>query len=94
MTTTSLKLPDELKAQAAKAAESKGMSTHAFMVEAIRAAAVAAEQRAKFVAQAKAARKTMLKSGQGHDADEVHAYLRRRAQGKAAAAPKAKSWQG
>lgn len=94
MTTTSLKLPDELKAQAAEAARRQGVSAHAFMVEAIRAATLAAEQRARFVAEAKAARKAMLKSGSGHDADEVHAYLRQRVTGRKATAPKARSWQG
>jgi len=94
MTTTSLKLPDDVKAQAAEAAKTKGMSTHAFMVEAIRMAATAAEQRAQLVTDAKAARQAMLKSGKGFDADEVHAHLRNRVRGKASAGLKAKSWQG
>jgi predicted transcriptional regulator len=94
MSTTSLKLPDDLKAQAAQAAKSKGMSTHAFMVEAIREAAIAAQKREQFVADAKAARTLMLKSGTGFDADEVHAYLRKRVAGKSPEALKAKSWQG
>ena len=94
MTTTSLKLPDELKAQAAEVARSQGVSVHAFMVDAIRMATLAAEQRARFVAEAKVARKAMLKSGTGYDADVVHAYLRQRATGKTATAPKVQSWRG
>ena len=39
MATTSLKLPDELKERAAKAAQELGISPHAFMVDAIRHAA-------------------------------------------------------
>jgi len=93
MATTSLKLPDDIKTQAVSAAKSMGISTHAFMVEAIRQAATAARQRAQFVAEAKAARKAMLKSGTGLDADEVHAYLRQRVAGKSSAVPKARSWQ-
>ena len=94
MATTSLKLPDELKEQAALAAIRLGISPHAFMVEAIRNAAAAAEERARFVASAQLARKATLKSGKGFDGAEVHAYIRARAVGKAAASrPKAKSWR-
>ena len=93
MTTTSLKLPEDLKVQATEAARSKGMTTHAFMVEAIRVAAQAAQQRAEFVDQARTAHAAMLASGKGYVAEEVHAYLRQRIQGKAARQPSAKSWQ-
>ncbi|MBA3903154.1 MAG: hypothetical protein C0522_05695 [Rhodocyclaceae bacterium] len=94
MTTTSLKLPDELKQRASKAAKKQGMTPHAFMVSAIEQAATVAEQRAAFVAEAEAARKSMLKTGKGYDADAVHAYLRDRVAGRKTARPKAKSWRG
>ena len=94
MPTTSLKLPDDLKAKAAAAARRQGVTPHAFMVEAIRAAASAAEQRARFVAEAQAARKAALKSGEGFAADAVHAYIRTRAAGKPARPPKAEPWRG
>jgi predicted DNA-binding protein len=93
MSTTSLKLPDELKERAAAAAKRQGITTHAFMIEAIRTAATAAEDRARFIAEAKAAEKEMLKSGEGFDADEVHAYIRTRAAGQPATRPKAKPWR-
>ncbi len=93
MATTSLKLPDELKEQAANAAIRLGMSPHAFMVEAIRRAAAAADERARFVVSAQAARKEALKSGKGFDGAEVHAYIRARAAAKVASRPKAKSWR-
>jgi predicted transcriptional regulator len=103
MTTTSLKLSDELKQRAAAVAQNLGMTPHAFMVDAIRKTLEAEEKHAEFVAQAKAARKKMLKSGLGFEAEEVHGYLRERI--KAAAlpasstkaevvAPKAKPWRG
>lgn len=94
VSTTSLKLTDELKQRAAAAAQSRGLTPHAFMVAAIESATTAAEQRAKFVAEALAARKTTLARGQGYDADEVHAYLRNRVAGKKSPRPKAKSWRG
>jgi predicted transcriptional regulator len=94
MSTTSLKLTDELKQRAAAAAQSQGVSPHAFMVAAIESATTAAERRASFVAEALAARSAMLDSGQGYDADDVHAYLRNRVSGKKSARPKAKPWRG
>ncbi len=94
MSTTSLKLSDELKQRAVAAAEQKGVSPHAFMVQAIEQAATAAERRASFVGEAQVAREQMLGSGKGFDASEVHAYMRARIAGEKVARPKAKSWQG
>lgn len=97
MTTTSLKLPEDLKQKAAAVAFDLGTTPHAFMVDAIRKATAAAEKHADFVLQAKAARKKMLKSGTGYDADEVHAYLRQRVAASTTPSeivkPKAKSWR-
>lgn len=103
MTTTSLKLSDDLKQRAAAVAQDLGMTPHAFMVDAIRKASDAAEKHAAFVAQAKAARKKTLKTGLGFEAEEVHSYLRERVAAAATpatkktselAAPKAKPWRG
>ena len=63
------------------------------MVEAIRTAAAAAEQRAEFVAEAQAARTEAIESGHGYAAAEVHAYLLARAQRKTVAKPKPRSWR-
>ena len=93
MSTTSLKLPVELKQRAADAAEKLGISPHAFMVNAIDQAATAAEQRASFIADARSAREDMLASGKGYDADEVHAYLKARIAGNKAVKPKARPWR-
>lgn len=93
MSTTSLKLPDELKQRAAHAALELGVSPHAFMVAAIEQAATAAEQRARLVADARAARSEMLETGKGFAADEVHAYLKARVAGKQATKPKARAWR-
>jgi predicted transcriptional regulator len=93
MSTTSLKLPDDLKMRAAAAAEELGISTHAFMVGAIRQAADAVEQRTQFVAQAQAARADMLQGGTGHDPAEVRAYLRARLADPAAVRPAPSPWR-
>lgn len=93
MSTTSLKLPEEVKQLASVAAKQQGITPHAFMVDAIRSAAINAEKRAQFIADAVAARKESTKSGQGYSADEVHAYLRARTQGKLVAKPRSQSWR-
>ena len=78
MATTSLKLSAELKQKATAIALDLGMTPHAFMVEAIRRASVLEEKKAEFLAQAKIARKKMLKSGVGYESAEVHLHLRQR----------------
>jgi predicted transcriptional regulator len=93
MVTTSLKLPGELKRRAALAAETQGISPHAFMLNAIEQAATAAERRAGFVADALAAKEKLMATGKGYDADEVHAYLKARASGKQSDKPRAKTWR-
>jgi predicted transcriptional regulator len=93
MSTTSLKLPDKLKQRTTAAAQRLGITPHAFMVGAIEQAALSAEARGKFIAESAAARRTTLKSGKGYDAEEVHAYLKRRIVDKKVLRPKAKSWR-
>ncbi|SFL94226.1 hypothetical protein [Variovorax sp. OV329] len=93
MSTTSLKLPEEIKQLAADAAAQQGITPHAFMVDAIRSAALAARQRAAFAAEAVASRQQVMESGKTYGASEVQDYLRARAQGKPAAKPKAKTWR-
>lgn len=93
MTTTSLKLPDDLKKRAANAAHELGVSPHAFMVSAIEQAAHSTEQRLRFIAEAKSAREEMIDSGQGLDADEVHAFLKAKVSGKKVSKPKIRSWR-
>ncbi|GAB3420175.1 ribbon-helix-helix domain-containing protein [Massilia agilis] len=93
MSTTTLKLPDEVKQRAVKAAQELGVSPHAFMVDAIRQAADAVELRTQFVAQALAARNEMRQSGHGHDADEVRTYLRTRIGDKQTPRPSTKTWR-
>jgi len=93
MSTTSLKLPDDIKRLAAAAAKEQGVTPHAFMVDAIRTAAVAAKLRAEFVADAEAARSQAMKSGKAFPASDVHAHLRARVRGLKAPKPKAKPWR-
>jgi predicted transcriptional regulator len=92
MATTSLKLSDELKEQAANTAMALGMSPHAFMVEAIKHATHNAEVRRTFVAQANAARKQAIKTGKAYDAKDVHQHMRDRIAGIKKSSLKLESW--
>lgn len=90
MSTTSLKLPDELKEQAANAAAFLGVSPHAFMVDAIRQATRNAESRKEFIADAEAALQQSMAAGEVFDAREVHLYVRERVAGRKGVLPKPK----
>jgi predicted transcriptional regulator len=94
MPTTSLKLSPELKKRVAAAAGERGVTPHAFMLGAIEESARAAELRAAFVTQAEDARKALLRTGKGYEADAVHAHLRNRLKGIRGPKPRAVAWRG
>ncbi|MFN4324261.1 MAG: CopG family ribbon-helix-helix protein [Azonexus sp.] len=93
MSTTSLKLPDDLKQRAVNAAAQQGVSPHAFMISAIEQATRAEELRQDFINGATAARNEMLKSGTGYDADDVRAYMQARIAGQVPLRPVLKKWR-
>ncbi len=93
MRVTLLKLPESLKDRVAEVVADTGKSAHAFMIEAIERQTALAEARKRFVADALAAEQTMLRSGTGYRADEVHRYLRAKASGKKPVRPKAGTWR-
>lgn len=93
MATTSLKLPEDLKERVLHAAQARGMSPHAFLIESVRLATAAAEQRADFIAQAQSAREHAIDNDEAYDAREVHKHVRARARGQQAPAPKAGKWR-
>jgi hypothetical protein len=63
------------------------------MIEAIRQATLAAEQRSQFVTEAKAALTNMRQTGLGHDASDVRDYLRNRISNPDTPRPVAKPWR-
>jgi predicted transcriptional regulator len=93
VTTTSLKLSEELKVRACAAARLRGVTPHAFMVEAIRETAELTEKRARLVAHAAATRDHTRKSHRGYASEDVHAYVKDLAAGKRPRKPKMKSWR-
>ena len=82
VTTTSLKLTEEIKLQAANAAKELGMTPHAFMVEAIKQASFNAEIRKNFIQQANIAREGVMKNGKVYESDKVFEAMKARIAGK------------
>ena len=85
VTTTSLKLTEEIKLRAANAAKELGMTPHAFMVEAIKQASINAEIRRNFIQQASIAREGVMKNGKVHESDKVFEAMKARIAGKKSA---------
>jgi predicted transcriptional regulator len=85
---TTLKLPDELKQRISRVAEATGQSPHAFMIEAIEAQTGFAERRRQFIASALDAEREVARSGIVHDGDEVLSYLQARLTGQPTRRPR------
>ena len=90
MSTTSLKIPDALKARIADAAEQSGKSAHAFMIEALEAETRRAEMRSEFVQSALKAEQEVARYGEAYSMDAVHRYFSDKLAGKKASRPRSK----
>lgn len=88
-TTTSIKLPDELRATIARVAQMEGKTAHALMVETLQTAMDDALARQQFYGDGAAALQDTLDSNAVYPADDVHAYLLARVAGGKPARPKA-----
>ena len=86
-TSTTLKLPDELKARIAPLAELVGKTPHAWMIEALEAQAKLAEMRRSFIEDALASAAEVDAGGPLYAMEDVHAYIRARAAGKTVERP-------
>jgi predicted transcriptional regulator len=86
--TTTLKLPDALKARIVPLAEAAGKTPHAWMVDALEAQVALAEMREAFIAEAEASAAEVDAGGPLYAAEDVHAYIVARAAGKVIARPK------
>lgn len=93
MSTTTLKLPPDLKKRIASIIRGTDKSAHAFMVEAIAQHADSAMRRKAFVAEALAAEREMGRTGLGYDFEDVRAYFRAKSAGKPARRPRLKRWR-
>ena len=89
MSTTTIRLPEALKARVARAAEAAGTTSHGFILEAIAENTEQAEQRAAFHALAGQRYATFLESGESIAWKDARSYLKQRMAGKQAKKPKA-----
>lgn len=87
MSTTTLKLPPELKARIAPLAEAAGKTPHAWMVEALQAQVALADLRQAFVDEARRSAAEVDGGGPVFAMEEVAAYLKGRMQGGRARRP-------
>jgi predicted transcriptional regulator len=90
MATTTIRIPDDLKARVAAAARREGKSAHSFILEAIAEKAEQEERRSDFDAVAERRFAEIIASGKTVPWGEMRAYLEDRLAGKAAPRPVAK----
>ena len=88
--TTTLKLPEELKARIAAAAQASGKTPHALMVDALSVQMTLFERRQAFIASAIKAEQEVADYGLVYEADDVFGYLQAKVAGKKTKWPKAK----
>ncbi len=93
MSTTTLRLPDELRARIVKLAEKSGKTAHGVMLDAIAQKVEEEELRASFHGEADTRFAEMIESGVGIPWHDMRAYLMTRASGEAAQAPRARPWR-
>ena len=88
MSTTTIRLPKELKAKIARAAERAGKTPHSFILEAIAEKAELEERRAAFIETAEQRYAGIIASGKTIAWSEMRQYLERRISGSRAIRPK------
>ncbi len=93
ITATSLKLPQRLKARIERLSRRSGESAHAYMLRALEGHVEAEERYRAFLADGVRADVAMQRSGLGYAADDVHAYVAARAEGRTARRPRPVRWR-
>ena len=87
MSTTTIRLPEDLKDRVAAAAKRSGTTTHGFILEAIAEKTQQEDQRADFDAVAEDRYARIAASGKTIPWQEMRGYLEERLAGKAAKRP-------
>jgi predicted transcriptional regulator len=90
MSTTTIRLPDELKARVAKAAGRAGTTPHSFILDAIAEKAEQAERRADFDVVAEERYAHIVETGKTIPWSEMRGYLEGRVAGKLVKRPVAR----
>lgn len=87
MSTTTIRLPEELRSRVEAVAATKGSSMHAFMLEAIAEVTERLERQQDFLAEGQRRWKKMLKTGEYLSPEDVRAYATALARGENPAEP-------
>lgn len=87
MSTTTIRLPDELKARVAEAAQQAGTTSHNFILEAIAEKADSAERRADLDEEAERRYARIVATGETIPWEEMRKYLENRIAGRPARRP-------
>lgn len=90
MSTTTIRLPDDLKARIATAAERAGTTSHNFILQAIAEKTEQEERRADFDEEADRRYAEIAASGKTIPWESMRTYLEARASGKKPVRPKAR----
>ena len=90
MSTTTIRLPDRLKARVAAAAKRAGATTHGFILEAIAEKAADEERSGDFSELAERRYAGIVASGKAIPWSEMRAYLENRLSGRKARRPAAR----
>ena len=90
MSTTTIRLPEDLRVRLKGAAERAGTTAHNFILEAIAEKTEQAERRSDFDDTANSRYAKIIASGKTIPWNEMRRYLEVRAQGKKAARPSAR----
>jgi predicted transcriptional regulator len=90
MSTTTIRIPDDLKNRVAKAAGRAGTTPHNFILEAIAEKAEQAERRAEFDGVAEERYARIVETGKTIPWSEMRSYLEGRVAGKAVKRPVAR----
>ena len=94
MSTTTIRLTDDLKHRIAQAANRKGTSAHAFMLDALADRVDEDERRQDFYDSAEQRYQKIIASGMTIPWSEMRGYLERRAADPATPRPKARKLAG
>lgn len=87
MSTTTIRLPEDLKGRVAAAAERSGSTTHAFILEAIAEKTAREEQRASMQDEAEERYARIVASGETISWQDMRRYLMAHATDEAASVP-------
>lgn len=90
MSTTTIRLPKDLKERLARAAERAGTTPHGFILEAIAEKTELEERRSDFLDNAEQRYADIVTSGKTVPWSEMRRYLERRLAGSRASRPKAR----